>query len=51
MASHPLGSGAVPPSEWQASANAYTRNHVISCMRAALIALVLLAVLAFIVLT
>jgi len=48
MASHPMGSGsALPPSEWHASANLCTRGQL---MRAGVIALVLLAVLALIVL-
>ena len=51
MASHPLGSGAVPPAEWQTSANACTRSQLMACVRAGLIALVLLGVLALIVLT
>jgi hypothetical protein len=51
MASHPMGPGsAIPPSEWHASASAYTRGQMIACLRAGLIALVLLAVLALIVL-
>lgn len=51
MASHPMGPGsAVPPSEWHSSANIYTRSQLIACMRAGLIALVLLGVLALIVL-
>jgi hypothetical protein len=51
MASHPMGSGsAVPPSEWHSSANIYTRGHAIACLRAGLIALVLLVILALIVL-
>jgi hypothetical protein len=48
MASHP--GSAVPPSEWQPSAHAYTRGQLMACMRAGLIALVLLGVLALIVL-
>ena len=51
MASHPLGSGAVPPAEWQSSAHAYTHSHLMACLRAGLIALALLGVLALIVLT
>jgi hypothetical protein len=43
-----MGPGsALPPSEWHASANAYTRGQL---MRAGAIALVLLAILALIVL-
>jgi hypothetical protein len=51
MASHPLGSGAVPPAEWQTSAQVYTHSHLMACLRAGIIALVLLGVLALIVLT
>lgn len=51
MASHPLGQGAVPPSEWQSSAHVYTHSHMIACLRAGLIALALLGVLALIILT
>jgi hypothetical protein len=51
MASHPLGPGAVPPSEWHTSAHVYTHSHLMACLRAGLIALALLAVLVFIVLT
>lgn len=51
MASHPLGNGAVPPSEWHTSAHVYTHSHLMACLRAGLIALALLGVLAFIVLT
>ncbi|HET7666064.1 MAG TPA: hypothetical protein VFK56_08350 [Mycobacterium sp.] len=48
---HPMGSGsAVPPSEWQSSASVYNRSQLIACLRAGLIALVLLAILALIVL-
>jgi hypothetical protein len=51
MAMRPIGSGpAVPPSEWSSSSHAYTRAQLTSALRAALIALVLLAVLACIVL-
>lgn len=51
MASHPLGPGsAMPPSEWQSSADSYTRNQLIACLRAGAIALVLLLVLALVVL-
>ena len=50
MASHPMGPGsAVPPSEWHPSANAYTRGQLIACLRAGIIALVLLGILALIV--
>src|SRR5262245_59745459 len=51
MASHPMGPGsAVAPSEWHSSANVYTRGQMIACVRARLIALVLLGILALIVL-
>ncbi len=51
MASHPMGPGsAVPPSEWPSSTNIYTRGQLMACMRAGVIALVLLGVLALIVL-
>ena len=49
MASHP--GSALPPSEWQPSAHAYTRGQAMACLRAGVIALVLLGVLALIVLT
>ena len=50
MASHPMGPGsALPPSEWQSSAHMYNRAQVMACLRAGVIALVLLAVLALIV--
>ncbi|MDG5483114.1 hypothetical protein [Mycolicibacterium gadium] len=49
--SHPIGPGsAVPPSEWHSSANIYTRGQLMACLRAGVIALVLLGVLALIVL-
>jgi hypothetical protein len=41
---------AVQPSEWQSSANIYTRGQLMACLRAGVIALVLLGVLALIVL-
>jgi hypothetical protein len=51
MAAHPMGSGsAVPPSEWHSSEHAYTRGQLIACLRAGIIALVLLGVLVLIVL-
>ena len=47
MASHPMGPGsAVPPSEWHSSTN----GQLMACMRAGVIALVLLGILALIVL-
>lgn len=51
MASHPMGSGAVPPSEWHTSAHVYTHSHLMPCIRAGLIALALLGILALVVLT
>ncbi len=51
MASHPMGPGsAVPPSEWHSSANDYAHGHLMACLRAGIIALVLLGILALIVL-
>jgi hypothetical protein len=51
MAAHPMGPGsAVPPSEWQSGAHAYTRGQLMACLRAGVIALVLLGILALIVL-
>jgi hypothetical protein len=51
MASHPMGPGsAVPPSEWHTSADVHTRAQMMACLRAGVIALVLLAILALIVL-
>lgn len=45
-----MGSGsAVPPSEWH-STDIHARTHLTACLRAGVIALVLLAVLAVIVL-
>jgi hypothetical protein len=50
MSSYPLGSGAsVPSSEWNASAKVHTHAQLMSCMRAGIIALVLLGVLALLV--
>lgn len=49
MASHPRGSGAVTPAEWPA--NVYAHSQLMPCLRAGLIALVLLGALALIVLT
>ena len=51
MASHPLGHGVVPPSEWHNSAHVYTHSHLMACLRAGLIALALLGILVLIVLT
>lgn len=51
MASHPMGPGsAVPPSEWQSTANVYARGQMMACLRAGVIALILLGILALIVL-
>ncbi|MCK0176221.1 hypothetical protein [Mycolicibacterium sp. F2034L] len=51
MASHPMGPGpAFPSSEWQASTNVYTHSQLVACVRAGVIALVLLGILALIVL-
>jgi hypothetical protein len=50
MAPQPIGPGsAVPPSEWQ-SPHVYTSAQTMACLRAGVIALVLLGVLALIVL-
>jgi hypothetical protein len=50
MAAHPVGQGiAVPPSDWHSSRH-YTNNQVVALIRATIIALVLLGVLAAIVL-
>ena len=51
MAQSSMGSGsAFQPSDWQASARVYTRSQLMACLRAGLIALVLLGILALIVL-
>lgn len=51
MASPSMGPGsALPPSEWQSSGHPYTRSQLMAFMRASVIALVLLAILALIVL-
>lgn len=51
MASRPFGSGsAMPPSEWNPASRGYTRSQMTAAVRAGLIALVLLAILALIVL-
>jgi hypothetical protein len=51
MAAHPMGSGsAMPPSEWHSSGHVYTRGQLMSLVRAGIIALILLGVLAAIVL-
>ena len=47
----PIGPGsAIPPSEWSSSSHVYTSGQVMACLRAALIALALLGILALIVL-
>jgi hypothetical protein len=50
MTSHPYGGGSPASSEWQSSAHAYTRGQLMACVRAVVIALVLLGILALIVL-
>jgi hypothetical protein len=51
MAAQPLGSGsALPPSEWHSSEHGYTRGQLMAVVRAGIIALLLLGVLALIVL-
>jgi hypothetical protein len=46
-----MGPGsAVPPSEWHSASNEYTRGQMMACLRAGVIALVLLGILALIVL-
>ena len=51
MAAHPIRTNpAVPTSEWNPASHAYARSQLTSALRAALIALVLLGVLAVIVL-
>jgi hypothetical protein len=51
MAAQPFGSGsALPPTEWSSSAHVYTRGQQMACVRAGVIALLLLGILAFIVL-
>jgi hypothetical protein len=47
MAAHPIGSNS---GEWNPSSHVYTRAQMTAALRAALIALVLLAILALIVL-
>jgi hypothetical protein len=49
MATHPIDP-ALPTPEWKSSAQVYARSQMTSALRAALIALVLLGVLAVIVL-
>jgi hypothetical protein len=51
MAAHPIRTNsALPTSEWNSSSHLYTRSQMTSALRAALIALLLLGVLAVIVL-
>jgi hypothetical protein len=51
MAAHPIGSNSpMPPSEWNTSLPVYARSQMTSALRAALIALALMAILAIIVL-
>jgi hypothetical protein len=50
MTSHPMGPGSATTSEWQSSSHVYTRGQLMACIRAGVIALVLLGVLALIVL-
>lgn len=50
MPAHPLGNNSAMPSEWNNSSHVYTRSQLMACLRAALIALVLLGILALIVL-
>ena len=49
MTSHPYGPGSAS-SEWQSSGHVYTRGQMMGCVRAGLIALLLLGILALIVL-
>lgn len=51
MASQPIGPrSAVPPSEWNSSSHVYANGQMMACLRAGIIALVLLGILALIVL-
>lgn len=51
MAAHPIRTNpAIPTSEWSSSSQVYARSQMTSALRAALIALVLLGILALIVL-
>lgn len=49
MASSMGPNPAMPPSEWNSSAHIYTRGQLMACLRAGVIALILLGVLALIV--
>jgi hypothetical protein len=51
MAPPHFGRQAGPASEWQPSGHLYTRSQLIACLRAGIIALALLVVLALIVLS
>jgi hypothetical protein len=51
MAAQPFGPGsALPSTEWSSSPHVYTRGQMMACVRAGVIALLLLGILAFIVL-
>ncbi len=51
MTSHPFGSrSTASASEWQSSGHVHTGDQLMACVRAGLIALVLLGVLALIIL-
>lgn len=51
MATPSMGPGsALPPSEWHSSSHPYTNAHAMACLRAGVIALVLLGILALIIL-
>ncbi|MFN6548803.1 hypothetical protein ACP6C7_07720 [Mycolicibacterium septicum] len=51
MASHPMGSGSTfPQPEWHSAGHLHTRNQLMAFLRAGVIALLLLGVLAVIVL-
>lgn len=53
MAAHPIGphSAGQPPHHWYAPSSVYNRSYQLAAMRAGVIALALLAILALIVLT
>lgn len=51
MAARPLGGeSAMPASEWHSSSHPYSHGQLMACLRAGLIALILLGILALIVL-
>jgi hypothetical protein len=51
MATPSMGPGsALPPSEWHSSAHDYARGQLMACLRAGVIALILLGILALIIL-